>query len=82
MIRNEQERIRIGKRIAELRKTIEWTDSVGINRTGMTQTEMGERTGLSQAHIARIEQGKYNIQIDTLGLIAGAFGMTIDFIEK
>lgn len=68
---NEQERIRIGLRIAEIRKA-----------KSMTQTELGERSGLSQAHIARIEQGKYNIQIDTLGLIAGAFGMTIDFIAK
>ena len=62
---------RIGLRIAEIRK-----------EHGLTQTELANMTGLGQGHIARIEQGKYNIQIDTLGLIAEAFGMTIDFVRK
>lgn len=68
---NEQERIRIGLRIAEIRKA-----------QGLTQTELANMTGLGQGHIARIESGKYNVQIDTLAVIAEAFGMTIDFIKK
>ena len=68
---NELERIRIGLRVAEIRKERGWT-----------QTELGERCGIRQTHIARIENGKYNVQIDTLAAIAKAFGMTIDFIAK
>ena len=30
MIKNEQERVRIGQRIADLRKTIKWKDGAGI----------------------------------------------------
>lgn len=78
----EYERIRIGNRIAELRKTITWRDASSINRTGMTQTELGERCGLSQSHIARIERGMYNFQLDTLSQIAEALGMKIDFVQK
>ena len=52
MIKNEQERVRIGQRIADLRKTTEWTDAAGIRRTGMTQAELAERTGLQRSHIA------------------------------
>ena len=67
---NEQERIRIGLRIAELRKERDWT-----------QEELAKRCNLGRSHIARIERGMYNIQLDTLSIIAGAFGMTIDFVK-
>ena len=33
MIKNEQERQRIGARITELRRVVEWTDGLGIHRT-------------------------------------------------
>lgn len=82
MIKNEQERTRIGQRIADIRKSIEWTDRNGIRRTGMTQTELCERSGLSQSHIARIERGIYNFQLETLAQIAEALGYTIDFVKK
>lgn len=68
---NEHERIRIGLRIAELRKAKGWT-----------QEELANRCNLGRSHIVRIEQGKYNIQLDTLSIIAGAFGMTVDFVRK
>ena len=70
MERND-ERIRVGQRIAELRA-----------EKGMTQAALADACGLGRSHIARIEKGMYNIQIDTLALIAGAFGMTIDFVKK
>lgn len=70
-MKNEQERIRIGLRISELRKEQGWT-----------QGELAERCGLGRSHIARIERGAYNIQIDTLSLIAEAFGMRVELIEK
>ena len=67
--KNNSERLRIGQRIAELRK-----------EQGMTQTQLAERCGLQQAHIARIETGRYSVGLDTLAQIADAMGMKIDFI--
>ena len=82
MMKNEQERVRIGQRIADLRKTTEWTDTAGIRRTGMTQAELADRTGLQRSHIARLEKGMYGATIDVLSAIAGALGVTIDFINQ
>lgn len=69
MIKNEQERQRIGKRIAELRKGKK-----------MTQAELAERSGLGQGHIARLEAGKYGATIDVLSSIAGAMESTIEIV--
>lgn len=80
MIRNEQERQRIGQRIADIRKEIEWTDATGIRRTGMTQTELAERTGLQRSHIVRLEQGRYGATIDVLSSIADVLGKRVDFV--
>ena len=82
MIKNEQERQRIGQRIADLRKAVEWTDGNGIHRKGMTQTELALITGLTRTHILRIEQGKYSVGLDYLAAIAEALGCEIDFINK
>lgn len=65
----EQERQRIGQRIAQLRK-----------ERGITQQELAERTGMQQGNIARIEAGKYSARFDTLQIIAEAMGMTVDFV--
>lgn len=80
MIKNEQERQRIGQRIADIRKEIEWTDTTGIRRTGMTQTELAERTGLQRSHIVRLEQGRYGATIDVLSSIAEVLGKRVDFV--
>ena len=80
MIKNEQERQRIGQRIADIRKEIEWTDAAGIRRTGMTQTELAERTGLQRSHIERLEQGRYGATIDVLSSIAEVLGKRVDFV--
>lgn len=69
MIKNEQERQRIGQRIAAIRKSKEWT-----------QEELAERCGLAQSHIARIEAGRYSVGFDTLQQIAEALGCTIDLV--
>ena len=68
-VKNIDERLRIGQRIAELRK-----------ERGMTQTQLAERCGLQQAHIARIEAGKHSVGLDTLAQIADALGMQVDFV--
>jgi len=67
----EEERLRIGRRIAEIRKEL-----------SLTQTQLAERCGLQQAHIARIERGQYSVGIDTLALIAEALDRKIDFITN
>ena len=81
MIKNEQERQRIGQRIAELRKAVEWTDELGIHRKGMTQSELATRCEIRQSNLARIEGGKYATTIDILSSIAEALGHRIDFIK-
>ena len=76
----DEERKRIGQRIAAIRKSVVWTDSQNINHTGMTQGELAERCGLAQSHIARIEAGRYSVGFDTLQQIAEALGCTIDLV--
>lgn len=76
----EEERARIGQRIAAVRKSVEWTDGQGIKRKGMTQGELAERCGLAQSHIARIERGYYSAGFDQLQAIAEAMGKNIDMI--
>jgi len=65
-----EERKRIGQRIAELRK-----------EQNLTQTQLAERCSIAQAHIARIEAGRYSVGLDTLAQIATALGMAIDFVK-
>lgn len=66
----ENERERIGKRIAELRK-----------EKGISQAKLSELTGINSGHIARIELGKYSTGIDTIAKIAVVLGYEIDFIK-
>lgn len=65
----EQERERIGQRIADLRK-----------EKGMTQQGLADIVGMQRNHISRIEAGKYSVGFDTLQAIAEALGGTIDII--
>ena len=65
-----EERKRIGRRIAELRK-----------EQNMTQAQLADHCGIAQAHIARIETGRYSVGLDTLAQIATALGKSIDFVE-
>lgn len=71
MVKNEQERKRIGARIAELRQ-----------QRGLTQRGLGSLCGLEGSHIARIEMGRYSAGFDTLQSIAHTMGCTIDFVER
>lgn len=76
----EEERQRIGRRIAEVRGALVLMDENGIKRKGMTQTELAERCGLAQSHIARIEAGRYSVGFDTLQQIAEGLGCVVDFV--
>lgn len=65
----ELERLRIGHRIATLRK-----------QRGMTQQDVADKTGLQRNHLSRIEQGRYSVGFDTLQGIAEALGGTVDIV--
>lgn len=65
-----QERIRMGQRIAALRK-----------EKGMTQRALAEATGILAPHIARIEKGNHSVGFDTLQTIAAALGGNIDIVQ-
>lgn len=66
----QQNRIRLGERIALLRKS-----------KGITQEQLAEAAGLHRPHICKIEAGKYAATIDVLQAIAEALGMTVDMID-
>ena len=65
------DRERIGKRIAEIRKS-----------KGLSQAKLAELTDIAPGNIARIETGRYSTGIDLLSKIADAVGYKLDFIEK
>lgn len=76
----DEHRKRIGQQIAATRKAFEWIDSQGNHHTGMNQTELANRCGLAQSHIARIEAGRYSVGFDTLQQIAEALGKDIGLV--
>ena len=71
MIKNEQQRQRIGQELAELRK-----------KKQMTQQDVADRTGILRPHITRVELGKYNFGFDTLQNIAEALEADIKVVPK
>lgn len=66
---SNDERQRIGARIAELRR-----------ERGMSQAQLAEAAGLRQSNVSRIEAGKYATTLDLLTTIADALGVKVDFI--
>ena len=62
-------KIRIGKRIAELRK-----------ERGLSQTRLAQLTGFDRGYIGKIELGTFDIGIENLSKISNALGVMIDFI--
>ena len=67
----EEERQRIGQRIADLRKA-----------KGMTQQDLADVTGNQRNHISRIESGKYSVGFDTLQTIAEALDADIRIVPR
>lgn len=43
----------------------------------MTQKELSELTGVSQAHISQIEAGKHNANLQTIEKLCEALGLSI-----
>ena len=54
------------------------------NSVNMTQKELSERTGISQADISKIENGTRNPSLNFLKRLAEGMGMTlkIEFVPK
>ena len=71
MIKNEQERQRIGNAIANLRKA-----------RGMTQQQVSDITQIQRNHISRIEAGCYSVGFDTLQTIAEALDADIRIVPR
>ena len=71
IMNKEQERKRIGGKIADLRKA-----------RGMTQQQLADMAGLAQQNLARVETGRYSSRLDTLAAIAEALGCQLEFIIK
>ena len=67
----EEERLRIGQSIADLRK-----------QKGMTQQDLADITGNQRNHISRIESGKYSVGFDTLQTIAEALDADIRIVPR
>jgi transcriptional regulator with XRE-family HTH domain len=61
----------IGLRLKELREA-----------AGLTQPQLAERTGLSRAGVAHIEQGLRRPTWDTITKLAAALGVTPDAFSK
>lgn len=64
-------KVRIGKRIAELRK-----------EKGISQNKLGQLTGISASNIGKIELAQFNPGLETLCKIGDALGFTIDFVPN
>lgn len=71
MIIVEQERIRIGKRIAAIR-----------SEKNLSQSDLAKLTGMTPGNISRIESGKYSTGIDILSRIADVLGYRLEFEKK
>jgi transcriptional regulator with XRE-family HTH domain len=67
----EEERQRIGQRIADLRKG-----------QGLTQNDLASMTGMQRNHISRIEQGRFSVGFDTLQTIADALDADIRIVPR
>lgn len=71
MSNNEDNRIRMGNDIADLR-----------NQRGMTQQQVADMAGIKRPHVARVEKGKYNFGFDTLQAIADALDADIRIVPR
>ncbi len=49
---------------------------------GVTQVELGKKTGLTQSVIARFESSKKDTQLSTIFKILAPLGLTLDIVPK
>lgn len=67
----EEQRIRIGQEIADLRR-----------QRGMTQQNVSDKTAIRRPHVTRVEAGRYNFGFDTLQAIADALDADIRIVPR
>lgn len=48
--------------------------------TGFTQREVAQETGITQSVLARYETGKLEPNIETLGILADFYGVSVDWL--
>ena len=65
-----QERVRIGARIRELRK-----------EKSIDAKKLAEAANIDAANLSRIEQGRYSVGLDILSKIALALGVKLELID-
>lgn len=51
-------------------------------RLNMTQEQLSERTGISQANMSRYERGERKLTLENAAKIANALGCTVDELLK
>jgi transcriptional regulator with XRE-family HTH domain len=56
----------VGQRIAKLRK-----------KSGLTQDQFAEVTGLNRTHLYRLETGKQSMTLKTLKIVADSLGVPV-----
>lgn len=66
----QSERIRIGKRIREIR-----------DKKGIEARDLAKLANVDAANLSRIEQGKYSVGIDILSKLAFVLGYHIDIVQ-
>lgn len=71
MTDKEQQRQRIGREIADLRK-----------QRGMAQQNVSDKAAIKRPHVTRVELGKYNFGFDTLQAIADALDADIRIVPR
>ena len=71
MIRDDEERKRIGNVIQVLRV-----------QQGLTVDELAKKAGGGSSLLARVELGKFNVRLDVLSSVAEALGYKVDFVKK
>lgn len=50
--------------------------------SGLTQRELGERVGLPQSHVSKIEQGVVDLQLSSLAELARALDLEIRLVTR
>ncbi|MGQ7957654.1 helix-turn-helix domain-containing protein [Pseudomonas sp. SP16.1] len=76
--------------IAKARKWVAETQYAGSKKTlklirmskGLSQKALGDLTGTSQSHIARIEAGREDVRLSTLKKLSQALGLTLDELSQ
>lgn len=71
MRKNIDERLRIGQRLAGLRK-----------EKGYTVRSLSEKCGITYQYLSKIENGKFSASIDVVSLICEALDAKIEIINQ